>query len=86
MNKCLILHPDGQPIISRGQDKYKQCHLWSKNVNFDELGEGYKSWINPNIHNLVDLQSSQEAQIGINCLIYYLKDEFWEYGKISSHE
>ncbi len=41
---------------------------------------------NPNIHNLVDLQSYQEAQIGINCQIYYLKDEFEEYGEISCHE
>ncbi len=42
--------------------------------------------INPNNHNLVDIQSYQEAQIGIKCLIYFLKDEFEEYGEISSHE
>ncbi len=34
----------------------------------------------------MDSQSSQEAQIGIHCLIYGLKDEFEEYEEISSHE
>ncbi len=43
MDKCLILQLDEQPIISRGAVRYKLCHLWSKNVDYEELGEGYKS-------------------------------------------
>ncbi len=59
MDKCLLLQIDGQPIISIGPVRHKLCHLWSKNIDYEELGAGYKSWITPNIHNLVDLQSSQ---------------------------
>ncbi len=42
--------------------------------------------VNAYFYTLIDSQSSQEAQVGVNCLIYYLKDEYEEYGEISSHE
>ncbi len=55
-------------------------------LNLMNLVQDIVFWITPNSHNLVDLQSYQEAPIGIIFLIYYLKDEFEDYGEISSHE